>query len=200
MANKITVDKVKELLETNAYAPLKEAAEKWLAVADEKYGDKFDELKEKAAPAVADLKESVEELKESVGEIKEKAAPAVAEFKEKAAPVVEDLKEKATPVVEDLKEKAAPTVEELKTKAQPTIDKINDSEFIAKLKESISTLSENIEFFGSKAGEEAVGKEAAEQIRKHAEEMKAQGKEYCDCPACTKAREILKELGEDIGE
>ncbi len=189
MANKITVDKVKELLETNAYAPLKEAAEKWLAVADEKYGDKFDELKEKAAPAIDDLKESVEELKDSVEEIKEKAAPAVAEFKEKAAPVLDDLKEKA-----------APTVEELKTKAQPTLDKINDSELIAKLKESISTVTENIEFFGSKAGEEAVGKEAAEQIRKHAEEMKAQGKTYCDCPACTKAREILKELGEDIGE
>ena len=189
MANKITVDKVKELLETNAYAPLKEAAEKWLATADEKYGDKFDDLKEKAAPAVADFKESVEELKESVGEIKEKAAPAVAEFKEKAAPVIEDLKEKA-----------APTVEELKGKAQPTIDKINDSEFIAKLKESISTFSENIDFFGSKEGEDLVGKEAAEQIRKHAEEMKAQGKTFCDCPACTKAREILKELGEDIGE
>ena len=67
-------------------------------------------------------------------------------------------------------------------------------------KRAFSTFAENIEFFGSKAGEEAVGKEAAEQIRKHAEEMKAQGKTYCDCPACTKAREILKELGEDIGE
>lgn len=200
MANKITVDKVKELLETNAYAPLKEAAEKWLATADEKYGDKFDELKEKAAPALDDLKESVEELKDSVEEIKDKAAPAVAEFKEKAAPVVDELMDKAAPVIDDLKEKAAPTVEDLKSKAQPTIDKINDNEFVAKLKESISTFTENIEFFGSKAGEEAVGKEAAEQIRKHAEEMKAQGKTYCDCPACTKAREILKELGEDIGE
>jgi gas vesicle protein len=189
MANKITVDKVKELLETNAYAPLKEAAQKWLDAADEKYGDKFDDLKEKAAPAVAEFKESVGELKESVGEIKEKAAPTVA-----------DLKEKAAPVVEDLKEKAAPTVSELKTKAQPTIDKIAESEFIAALKESISTFSDNIDFFSSKAGEEAVGKEAAEQIRKHAEEMKAQGKTYCDCPACTKAREILKELGEEIEE
>ena len=189
MANKITVDKVKELLETNAYAPLKEAAEKWLAEADEKYGDKFDDLKEKAAPVMDEIKETVGEWKESYDDIKDKAAPAVADFKEKAAPVVDDLKEKAAPVVDDLKEKA-----------QPTIDKINDSEFVAKLKESISTFAENIEFFGSKAGEEAVGKEAAEQIRKHAEEMKAQGKTYCDCPACTKAREILKELGEDIGE
>ena len=30
--------------------------------------------------------------------------------------------------------------------------------------------------------------------------MKAEGKKYCDCEACVKAREILKELGEDIGE
>ena len=106
MADKKTVDKVKELLETNAYAPLKEAAEKWLAAADEKYGDKFDDLKEKAAPTVAEIKEkaapvmdeikeSVGELKDSYDEIKEKAAPAVAEFKEKAAPTVAELKEKA---------------------------------------------------------------------------------------------------------
>lgn len=189
MADKKTIEKVKELLETNAYAPLKEAAEKWLAVADEKYGDKFDELKEKAAPAVDEIKESVEELKESVEEIKAKATPAYEEFKEKAAPKVEEFKEKA-----------APKVAELKEKAQPTIDKISENEFVAKLKESISTLSENIEFFGSKEGEDLVGKEAAEQIRKHAEEMKAQGKTYCDCPACTKAREILKELGEEIEE
>ena len=198
MAKNNAIDKVKELLETNAYAPLKEAAEKWLSAADEKYGEKFDELKEKAAPAVADVKESVAGLKESVEDIKEKAAPTVAELKEKAAPAVAEIKEKAAPAIAEIKEKASPTVEELKTKAQPAIDKISDSEFIATLRESISTLTDNIEFFGSKAGEDAVGKEAAEQIRKHAEEMKAQGKTYCDCPACTKAREILKELGEDI--
>ena len=189
MAEKKTVDKVKELLEMNAYAPLKEAAEKWLAAADEKYGDKFDELKEKAAPAVDEIKESVGELKESVEEIKAKATPAY-----------EELKEKAAPAVAELKEKAAPAVAELKGKAQPTLDKISDSEFVAKLKESVATLSETIDFFGSKEGEDLLGKEAAEQIRKHAEEMKALGKTFCDCPACTKAREILRDLGEDIGE
>ena len=106
MANKITVDKVKELLETNAYAPLKEAAEKWLAVADEKYGDKFDELKEKAAPAVADLKESVEELKESVGEIKEKAAPVVEDIREKVEPVAQKIREGAEDCVDAVKQAA----------------------------------------------------------------------------------------------
>jgi hypothetical protein len=28
--------------------------------------------------------------------------------------------------------------------------------------------------------------------------MKAEGKKFCDCPACTKASEILKDLGVDI--
>ena len=41
MADKKTVDKVKELLDGHVYAPLKEAAEKWLAEAEEKYGDKI---------------------------------------------------------------------------------------------------------------------------------------------------------------
>ena len=47
---------------------------------------------------------------------------------------------------------------------------------------------------------EKMGEEAAEQIRKHAEAMKAEGKTYCDCPACTKAREILKDLNIDLDE
>ena len=30
--------------------------------------------------------------------------------------------------------------------------------------------------------------------------MKAEGKKFCDCPACTKAREILKDLGVELEE
>ncbi|MBR0307335.1 MAG: apolipoprotein A1/A4/E family protein [Mogibacterium sp.] len=218
MAEKKTVDKVKELLESNAYAPLKEAAEKWLVAADEKYGDKIDELKEKAAPAIEKLGEAAdkysdfaidanekladvsEKVSAKADEFAEKAGPAFEEFKEKAAPVIEDLKEKAAPTVDQIKEKAAPTVDQLKEKAAPAIDKISDSEFIAKLKDGISTLSDNIAFFSSDAAKEKFGEEAADQIRKHAEEMKAQGKTYCDCPACTKAREILRDLGVELEE
>ncbi len=46
MANKETVNKVKSLLEGHCYGPLREAAEKWLAIADEKY-----DVKEKAGKA-----------------------------------------------------------------------------------------------------------------------------------------------------
>ena len=207
MADKKTIDKVKELLESNAYAPLKETAEKWLAAADDKYGDKIDELKEKAAPAMEKISDAAEkysdfaiDANEKLKDVSDKVAVKADEFAEKAAPVIGDLKEKAAPAVEQIKEKAAPAVEQLKEKAAPTIEKISDNEFIAKLKESISTLTDNIEFFSSDAAKEKFGEEAAEQIRKHAEEMKAQGKTFCDCPACTKAREILKDLGVELEE
>ena len=64
MADKKTVDKVKELLGGHVYGPLKEAAEKWLAEADEKYGDKFDEFKEKSSETLDKLGEIAEKYTE----------------------------------------------------------------------------------------------------------------------------------------
>jgi len=207
MADNKTVDKVKELLSGHVYAPLKEAAEKWLAEADEKYGDKFDELKEKGEDAWEKLNEAAEKFSEKsidanekLTKAGEKVAESAEKFAEKAAPVVDDLKEKAAPVIEDLKEKAAPKLEELKGKAAPVVDKVTESEFIKQLKAGISSLDDVIETFSKPEMKEMMGEEAAEQIRKHAELMKAEGKKYCDCPACTKAREILRDLGEDIEE
>ena len=204
MADKNTIDKVKELVETNAYAPLKEAAEKWLKAADEKYGDKFDELKDKASDFAGDVKDKAEELASKaapvIDDIKEKADPYIDKLQEKAEPIIDDLKEKADPYIDKIQDKASPYVDEIKSKAAPIVDKVADSEFVAKLKESVATLAENIDFFGSDEAKEKFGEEAAAQIKAHAEKMKAEGKTYCDCPACTKAREILKDLGEDIGE
>lgn len=145
MADQKTIDKVKELLEGHCYAPLKEAAEKWLEIADEKY-----DVKEKAAKAKDAFDDAVDTVKE---------------------------------------------------KADPALEKLAEVELIKQLKEGVATLTENIEFFSTDKGAEVVGsKEAAEQIKAHAEAMKAEGKEFCDCEACTRAREILKDLGEDIGE
>ena len=216
MADKKTVDKVKELLDGHVYAPLKDAAEKWLAEADEKYGDKFDELKEKGGEAWDKLNESAEKFSEksieaneklikagekftdAVEKFSDKAAPKIDELKEKAAPKIDELKEKAAPKIDELKEKAAPALDELKGKAAPVVDKVTESEFIKQLKAGISSLDEVIDTFSKPEVKENFGEEAAEQIRKHAEAMKAEGKQFCDCPACTKAREILKDLGEDI--
>ena len=183
MADKKTVDKVKELLDGHVYAPLKEAAEKWLAEADEKYGDKFDELKEKGGEAWEKLNESAEKFSDKSIEANEKLTKAG---------------EKFTDAVEKFSDKAAPKIEELKGKAAPVVDKVTESEFVKQLKAGISSLDEVIDTFSKPEMKEAMGEEAAEQIRKHAEAMKAEGKKFCDCPACTKAREILKDLGEDI--
>ena len=205
MADKKTVDKVKELLDGHVYAPLKEAAEKWLAEADEKYGDKFDDLKEKGSEALDKLGDAAEKFSEKSIEANEKMVKAgekfteaTEKFTEKAAPKFEELKEKAAPKIDELKEKAAPKIDELKGKAAPVVDKVVENDFIKALKEGISSLDEVIDVFSKPDMKEKMGEEAAEQIKAHAEAMKAEGKKFCDCPACTQAREILRDLGVDI--
>ena len=207
MADKKTVDKVKDLLSGHVYAPLKDAAEKWLAEADEKYGDKFDELKEKGSETLDKLGEVAEkysdksiEVTEKLAKVSDKISEGADKLSEKAAPVVDSLKEKAAPKIDELKEKAAPKIEELKGKAAPVVDKVTENEFIKQLKAGISSLDEVIETFSKPEMKEAMGEEAAAQIKAHAEAMKAEGKTFCDCPACTKAREILKDLGVDLEE
>ena len=196
MADKKTVDKVKELLGGHVYAPLKEAAEKWLAEADEKYGDKFDEFKEKGAETLDKLGEVAEKYSDKSIEVTEK----LAKVSDKLGESAEKFSEKAAPVVDSLKEKAAPKIEELKGKAAPVVDKVTELEFIKQLKAGISSLDEVIDTFSKPEMKEAMGEEAAAQIKAHAEAMKAEGKTFCDCPACTKAREILKDLGVDLEE
>lgn len=194
MADKKTVDKVKELLDGHVYSPLREAAEKWLAEADEKYGDKIDDLKEKGSDAWDKIGDAAEKYSEKSIEANAK----LAEARDKVTAGAEKLAEKASPVVDNLKEKAAPAIEGIKAKAAPAVDKVTESEFIKQLKEGIASLDEVIDTFSKPEMKANVGEEAAAQIRKHAEEMKAEGKTFCDCPACTKAREILKDLGEDL--
>ena len=196
MADKKTVDKVKDLLSDHVYAPLKDAAEKWLAEADEKYGDKFDELKEKGSETLDKLGEVAEKYSDKSIEVTEK----LAKVSDKISEGADKLSEKAAPVVDSLKEKAAPKIEELKGKAAPVVDKVTENEFIKQLKAGISSLDEVIETFSKPEMKEAMGEEAAAQIKAHAEAMKAEGKTFCDCPACTKAREILKDLGVDLEE
>ena len=185
MADQKTVEKVKALLEGNVYGPLKEAAEKWLEVADEKY-----DVKDKAAKAKDKLDDAVDAVKDAADKLQDNAGPALENLKEKAAPALDNLKDKADPYIDKIQDAAAPTLE-----------KLAEIELVKQLKEGVATLSESIDFFKSDKAAEVLGsKEAAEQLKAHAEAMQAEGKTYCDCPACTKAREILKELGEDIGE
>ena len=205
MADKKLIDKVKELLDSNANASLKDAAKKWLDEADAKYGDKFDNLKEKGGEAWDKLGEFADkysekaiDANEKLGRVSDKVAETAGKFADKAAPVVDGLKEKAAPKIDELKEKAAPKFDELKEKAAPVVSKVTELEFIKQLKNGISSVDEVIDTFSDPEMRKNMGEEAAEQIKAHAEAIKAEGKKFCDCPACTKAREILKELGVDL--
>ena len=205
MADKKLIDKVKELLDSNANASLKDAAKKWLDEADAKYGDKFDNLKEKGGEAWDKLGEFADkysekaiDANEKLGKVSDKVAEKAGKFAEKAAPVVDGLKEKAAPKIDEFKEKAAPKIDELKEKAAPVVSKVTELEFIKQLKAGVSSVDEVIDTFSDPEMREKMGEEAAEQIKAHAEAIKAEGKKFCDCPACTKAREILKELGVDL--
>ena len=207
MADKKLIDKVKELLDSNANASLKDAAKKWLDEADAKYGDKFDNIKEKGSEAWDKIGEFADKYSEKaidandkLGRVSDKVAETAGKFAEKAAPVVDGLKEKAAPKIDELKEKAAPKFDELKEKATPVVSKVTELEFIKQLKNGISSVDEVIDTFSDPEMRKAMGEEAAEQIKAHAEAIKAEGKKFCDCPACTKAREILKELGVDLEE
>ena len=218
MADKKLIDKVKELLDSNANASLKDAAKKWLDEADAKYGDKFDNIKEKGSEAwdkigefadkysekAIDANEKLgrvsDKVAETAGKFADKAAPVVDGLKDKAAPKIDELKEKAAPKIDELKEKAAPKIDELKEKAAPVVSKVTELEFIKQLKAGVSSVDEVIDTFSDPEMRKAMGEEAAEQIKAHAEAIKAEGKKFCDCPACTKAREILKELGVDLEE
>lgn len=70
-------------------------------------------------------------------------------------------------------------------------------DYIAELEEDIMPIDNLIAFAGSDAGKEYFGAETAAGIVSHAEEIKATGAKYCDCPACTVVEEILKKK-EDI--
>lgn len=142
MATQDTVKKVKELLEGHCYAPLKEAAEKWI----DEVGKFMDENEDKAV----NVAEKVGDFAGNVGE-----------------------------------------------KAEAATAKILESELVEKLKEGIATADEMIDHFSTEEAKKQFG-EMADKIKKHGEELKAKGEKFCDCDACKKAREILKDLGEKL--
>lgn len=64
------------------------------------------------------------------------------------------------------------------------------------VKENIALIDETINFMSSSTAAELFGKEAAHAMLKHAEEIKAQGAEFCDCPGCIACKDIIDHLDE----
>ncbi|MDO4545949.1 MAG: molecular chaperone Hsp90 [Bacillota bacterium] len=98
----------------------------------------------------------------------------------------------------------APTCSpETKEAAQSWLDAVGtDKEqaetksYIQELEADIMPIDQLIGFAGSEAGAEYFGAETAAGIVAHAEEIKAAGAKYCDCPACAIVAEILEKKAE----
>lgn len=199
MAKNETVEKVKSLLEGHCYGPLKEAAEKWLAVADEKYG-----VKEKAGQAWDKLNEAAEKYSdasikfgEKMGAVSDKIADTYESVSEKAGSAVDKLSDYAEKITGGTGS-VADKLDDVGDKIGDAAERIATSELVKQLKAGISSVGDLIDTFGDKDAPEKFGEDFTEQMKAHAEELKAKGEKFCDCDACKKARSILKDFGEDI--
>lgn len=212
MANKETVNKVKSLLEGHCYGPLRDAAEKWLAVADEKYDirdkagqawDKLNDAADKFADASAAFNEKMSDVSEKVSEAYDKAAEKAGPAMDKLGDLAEKYAGASTEFGEkmaDVSEKVGAAYDKVAEKAEDAGEKLAEKELIKQLKEGINTVGDLIETFGAKDAADKFGSEMAERVKTHAEELKEKGEQFCDCEACRKARSILKDFGEDIEE
>ena len=81
-------------------------------------------------------------------------------------------------------EKWLATLEDGEANAQAT------KEYIAQLREGLMPVDDLEAFAASDAGKQVFGDKQADMVA-HAQALKAAGKQYCDCPACTLAKEIL---------
>lgn len=64
--------------------------------------------------------------------------------------------------------------------------------YIAELEEDIMPIDTLIGFAESEAGAQVFGSDKAKDVAAHAREIKTNGAEYCDCPACVAAAAILE--------
>lgn len=69
---------------------------------------------------------------------------------------------------------------------------------IAELEADIMPIDNLIAFASSEAGAKVFGEEGAKNALAHAQEIKAAGAKFCDCPACTAVAAILEKKDELI--
>ena len=92
---------------------------------------------------------------------------------------------------------------ELKAAAQAWLDAAGTAKeqeetkkYIAELEEDIMTLDGLIAFAESEMGAQVFGAEKTKEVAAHGKELKAAGKQYCDCPACAAVEAILAKKDE----
>lgn len=65
--------------------------------------------------------------------------------------------------------------------------------YVAELEEDIMPIDGLIAFAGSDMGAQIFGADRAKQVLLHANERKAAGAKYCDCPACAACEALLEQ-------
>lgn len=92
---------------------------------------------------------------------------------------------------------------EAKAAAKRWLDAVGTKEQAAETKKYVEELEADIMpidgligFAKSEQGAACFGAEAAVGIAAHAEEIKAAGAKYCDCPACAAVAAILEKKGQ----
>jgi hypothetical protein len=70
-------------------------------------------------------------------------------------------------------------------------EKAETQAYLAELEEDIMPIDGLIGFAKSEQGAAVFGTQAAANIAAHAEQIKAAGARYCDCPACALVEQIL---------
>ncbi len=193
MAKQDTVNKVKSLLEGHCYGPLREAAEKWLNAADEKYDikdkadkawDKLNDAADKYSDASAKFSEKMSGVSENLGEAYDKAVESefIKQLKEGVSSVGDLLetfgaKDAADKFGGEFAEKMKSHAENLKEKGE----KFCDCDACVKARSILKDLGEDLDEIKDKAADKFTElKEKAEAAEGKAEEAAEEVEEAVD--------------------
>ena len=64
-------------------------------------------------------------------------------------------------------------------------------QLVSVAEQNIALIDETIGFAGSELATQILGEDGAANLLQHAKEIKAQGTEFCDCPGCVAAKNII---------
>lgn len=64
-------------------------------------------------------------------------------------------------------------------------------QLVSVAEQNIALIDEVIDYAGSELAKQTLGEEGAANLLQHAKDIKAQGAEFCDCPACVAAKNII---------
>ena len=90
---------------------------------------------------------------------------------------------------------ASSACKEVKEAAQNYLDAAG-TDYVKELEADIMPIDGLISFAGSDMGAQVFGADDAKKILAHAEEIKASGAKYCDCPACAACEALLNKKAE----